>query len=87
MEEFIWKLTQAARLQLKKTFGYLEANEEKRKAFEAQISNIKPHSLVFVDESGVRLIYAKSEVGVARVSGCMRKRVVNVNNASMLWEL
>lgn len=40
-------------LREKKTYGYRERDETKRRAFLQQIADYKPAELVFVDEAGV----------------------------------
>jgi hypothetical protein len=37
----------------KKTFGYIEASDEKRKAFLEEIQNIDPSDIVYSDETGI----------------------------------
>jgi hypothetical protein len=37
----------------KKTYGYVERDEQKRKIFKEKISNIDPTKIVYLDESGI----------------------------------
>lgn len=37
----------------KKTYGYIERNEEKRKEFQEKISKKNPNELVYIDEAGI----------------------------------
>jgi hypothetical protein len=62
----------------------LEAREEKRKIYQEAIKDITPRSLVYIDESGIDLTFAKLEVGVKKAKSLLVKRVVNITSESIL---
>ena len=62
----------------------MEASEEKRNAYQEEIKDIPPESLVYIDESGIELTICKDRGWGKKVKNLLVKRVVNITRELIL---